>query len=145
MKIINENKKVPGNFLLLQDAKPGFYVTTHISDCFYEVILDEDGNGFFRCYHPTNDYVPGKLKNLVDRTAEVHPVNRVGLDTFEYTEDRIPNREDDYIELYNNSILTIKKDGKAVVFSLAVCYETDLKAAGMVLGIEQLIYNGELL
>lgn len=145
MKIVNENKKVPGNFLLLQDAKPGFYVTKRISYCFYEVILDEDGNGFFRCYHPTNDYVPGKLKSLVDRTAEVYPVNRVGLDTFEYTEDRKPNREEDYIELHSNLLLTIKKDGTIVVFSLTVCYPTDLKAAGIVLGIKQLIYNGELL
>lgn len=148
MKIINENKKIPGEEIILKNATVGWYVSTTRPDSpvFYYVMQGLDGLYFASFDKNCVTDKPIQLTKMNEhRDMPVVPLNMVGLDSFEYTEERKPNRDEDYIELHNHLLLTIKKDGKIVVFSLARCYPTDLKCAGMVLGISQLIYNGELL
>lgn len=147
MQIINENKKIPGKSYPLYQTTPGWYASKTYDKCFYEVIKSEAGKIFYRAYGKHTAFVPTELKEMnEERTIEVVPIKQVGWDSFEYTEDRVPNRDEDFIEI-SGDYLIIQKDGKAT----SVCIlrinrnpET-LHSFSFVLDISQLIFNGELL
>ena len=88
MQIVNKDKKVPGEKLVLSDVNPGWYVTLD-GTCFYEV-LDSDGYGlFFRSYVKDYGFVPSKLKDMEGRSASIYPLNKIDSENFEYTEDKV--------------------------------------------------------
>lgn len=91
MQIVNKDKKVPGERLVLSDANPGWYVTLD-GTCFYEVLDSDDGELFFRSYVKDYSFVPSKLKDMEGRSAWIYPVNRIDSENFEYTEDKVEEK-----------------------------------------------------